>query len=181
MKKRDSFITRRLTVVEISIGSDDKDNVHHHHHHHQWQKHRKWRFKSSGIWHYVTGTFCSSTVIFKTTGNTHPATQHHIPEQLKLQKHHCKNIKPGVHSLAEIWKQNVLRTKLGQINVLCLMCTFFRIRCHGCQCADTTHIVSYSTHWRIRQRKTDISCQHDTPAATTSSGRNLLHRYVQPT
>lgn len=130
----------------------------------------------------VTRTFCSSTVIFKTTGNTHPATQHHIPEQLKLQKHHCKNLKPGgVHSLAEIQKQNILQTKLGQINVLCLPCTFFRIRCHGCQYVDNTHTVSYSTQWRIHRRKTDISCRLDTPAATTSSGRNLQHIYVQPT
>jgi hypothetical protein len=68
MKQRESFITRRLTVVEISIGSDNEDNVQHHyhhrcrrHHHHRWQKHKKQRYKPSKIRHYVTGTFSSST------------------------------------------------------------------------------------------------------------------------
>jgi hypothetical protein len=37
----DSFITRRLTVVDISIGSDDEDDVHHHYHHHDDDKNIK--------------------------------------------------------------------------------------------------------------------------------------------
>jgi len=41
-KWRDSFITRQLTVVDISIGSDDKDDVHHHYHHHDDDKNKKW-------------------------------------------------------------------------------------------------------------------------------------------
>jgi len=41
MENRDSFITRQLTVVEISIGSDDEDDVHHNYHHHDDDKNIK--------------------------------------------------------------------------------------------------------------------------------------------
>jgi hypothetical protein len=46
---------------------------------------------------------------FKTSGTSSPMTQHYIPEDLHLQKHHCKNLKS--HKLELVLLMQLLLAK----------------------------------------------------------------------
>jgi len=59
-----------------------------------------WRYEPSGIWCCVAGPSSPLGIFriwalwsFKTSINTHPMTQCHVPEALNLQQHHYVNLK----------------------------------------------------------------------------------------